>query len=176
MWVRTRPAWPTRPTRLLLSLVVHLHQITVCHPADGVVRSGDHFVAAFQAAEHFEILVARDPHLDRDEFGLARAHDEHPFGLLARLARFQLRGDGDWFWRLAALVSLGLFHHLAIRVVDELPYRDRGNRHRRHLFARGRRDVGGAREPWPDARHRFVEDHDDFEVGRLRAGGWRGRL
>src|SRR5436309_13846390 len=33
---------------LLFRLVVHLHQSTVCHPADGVVRSGDHFVAAFQ--------------------------------------------------------------------------------------------------------------------------------
>src|SRR5215510_11536278 len=91
---------------LLLGLVIHLHQITVCHPADGIVRSGDHFVAAFQATEHFEILVARDPHLDGDEFSLARAHEEHALGFLTRLARFQLGGDGDRFGCLAALVGL----------------------------------------------------------------------
>src|SRR5262249_4166484 len=86
---------------LLLGLVIHLHEIAVCHPADGIVRSGDHFVTALQATKHFEILVARDPHLDRDEFGLACAHDEHPLGFLARLARFQLSGDGDRFGCLA---------------------------------------------------------------------------
>src|SRR6476620_11907250 len=100
------PAYPA----LLLRLVVHFHQIAVGHAANRVVRSGDHFVAAFQTAQHLEVLVARDPHLDGDEFRLARAHQEHALGFLACLARFQFGGDGDRFGCLAALVGLWLFH------------------------------------------------------------------
>src|SRR5438093_11395234 len=80
---------------LLLRLVIPPHQIAVCHAADGVVRSGDHFVAAFQATEDLEVFVAGDAHLDGDEFRLAATHDEHTLGFLARLTGFQLRRDGN---------------------------------------------------------------------------------
>src|SRR5438552_148054 len=76
----------------LLLLRVYLHEISVLHPSNGVVRSGDDLVARPKAGEHLEVLVARDAHLDRHELGTAAPDDEHAFGFLARLPGFELGG------------------------------------------------------------------------------------
>src|SRR5476649_244211 len=71
------------PRDLFFHLVVDLDQIAVCHAADRIVRPRDHLVAGLDPGQHFEILVARDPHLDRHELRLAVAHGEHAFCFLA---------------------------------------------------------------------------------------------
>src|SRR5262249_10320076 len=87
MWDRCAPSGLPGPLG-----VVHLHQIAVGHAADGVVGAGDHLIAGFQPAEHLEVLVAGDSHLDREKLGAALVHQEHAFHFLPRLSRLQLRG------------------------------------------------------------------------------------
>src|SRR6266851_1484870 len=71
------PDSPDAPDLLGLLPVVHFHQIPICHPAHRVVGTGDHLVTRLQARQHFEVLVAGDAHLDRQEFRLAASDDEH---------------------------------------------------------------------------------------------------
>src|SRR4051794_18998370 len=63
------------PSRLLLLAVVHLHEIAVGHAPHRVVGTGDHLIAELErrplVVEHLEVLVAGDPHLDRQELGVA---------------------------------------------------------------------------------------------------------
>src|SRR3954468_16723184 len=72
-------------------LVVDLDRVAVGNVADGIVRSGDHLIARFEAKQDLEILVAGDAHLERHEldFLFLVADDEDAFGFLARLAGFQ---------------------------------------------------------------------------------------
>src|SRR4051794_12974735 len=76
----------------LVPLVVDLHGIAVRDVADRVVRPGDDLVARVHPGEHFEELVARDAHLDRDELDalFLLPHDEHALHFLACLAGFQV--------------------------------------------------------------------------------------
>ena len=54
------------------SAAVRPSPVAVRHAAHRVVGAGDHLVARPYARHHFEILVAGDPHLDRDELGACR--------------------------------------------------------------------------------------------------------
>src|SRR6185295_18890695 len=71
--------------------IIHLHQIAVGHAPHRVVRAGDHLVAALEAAQHLEVLVAGNAHLDREEFRAAVAHQEHALHFLPRLPGLELR-------------------------------------------------------------------------------------
>src|SRR5262249_12108838 len=83
--LRARPSWCCR---------VDLHLVAVLQIADGVERAGDDLVAGLQAGEHFEVLVAGDARLDRDEGRVAVREDEDAFGLFLRLAWWKLLGGG----------------------------------------------------------------------------------
>src|SRR4051794_33560502 len=81
----TIPTCGRRPLATSSSRCFHLDGVAVAHRADRVVRPGHHLVDRRQALQDFEELVTGDADLDRHEFHLAGAHDEHPFGFLARL-------------------------------------------------------------------------------------------
>src|SRR5690349_8014114 len=132
--------------------IVHLHRIAVGHAAHGVVGPRDDLIGRLQARQHLEILVARDPHLDRHELGAAVADDEDALHLLPRLPGLQFRRRRDRLHAAAAaaarpppLVGARLTYDLPVRVVDELAHGDRRNRHRDDALARGRSDVRRAR-------------------------------
>src|SRR5438093_1056302 len=118
LYIGGRWALPARP---LLRRVIHLHQIAIGHAAHGVVRPGDHLIAGLEAAQHLEILVAGNAHLDREELGPAVTHQEDALLFFPRLPRLELRGGGDWFHAAAAaaaapLVVPRLLHDLSVRV------------------------------------------------------------
>src|SRR5262249_15488023 len=109
---------------------VYLHCVAVYHAADGVVRSGDDLIARLKAAQHLEILVAGDAQLDGDELRTPVAHDEDAFGFLPRLSGLELgRGCHRLDAASTAFRIARPFYDLVVRVVHELPNRDRRNRH-----------------------------------------------
>src|SRR5438093_5224106 len=84
-----------------LLLRVHFDEISVLHPANGVVRPRDHLVAGLKPSEYLEVLVAGDADLDGHELGAAVPDHENAFGFLARLPGLELGGSGDRFDRAA---------------------------------------------------------------------------
>src|SRR2546428_5527474 len=172
------PVLPAPPGLLGLYAVVHFHEAAVVHSPNGVVGTGNNLVSGLQPRQHFEVLVARDAHLDRQEFRLAVTYEEDALGFFARVAGRQFGGRGHWFdgrRSPAFVVGLGFLHHLPIRIVDQLPDGDRRDRDGHHALTRGRGDVGRAGEARAHVNDGLIEDHNHLEVRRLRAGRRAGR-
>ena len=133
-------------------------------------------LVGLKARQDLEVAVPGDPGLDRLELRGVVPDDEHPFELLAFLARLELGGrpGRPSSTRLAGRDRFA--HDGALLVDDDLTHRGRLDRHGDHALPRGRGDLRRAGEPRTHVGDLLVEREHDLEVGRHGRGGLTGGL
>src|SRR5512145_1964565 len=117
-------SWPPRRGR-----GPHLDGVAIAQVADGIERPDDDLVALLQARQHFEVLVTRDPRLDRHELDRRVARDEHAFLFLPGLSLRQFVGRRAADAGASGPLLLLLADDLPLLVVRDLTYRERLDRH-----------------------------------------------